>query len=125
MMKNRVVSDNGLRATDDGFAIDVRLPWYRSLPLSTVDIAEILLDGKAIDLADVTFEIEGDQLHPDELRTLTDRWWYVLDSAWLHVKHAPIPRGSEHDIAVTLAVRPPYIKGLVRLTKTEKRLVAN
>ncbi|WP_322048116.1 C-glycoside deglycosidase beta subunit domain-containing protein [Paraburkholderia sp. J67] len=125
MMKNRVVSDNGLRATESGFAIDVRLPWYRSLPLSTVDVAEILLDGEPIDLADVTFEIEGQTLRPEELRALTDQWWYVLDSAWLNVKHAPIVKGSEHDVAVTLAVRPPYIKGLVRLTKTEKRLVAN
>ena len=125
MMKNRVVSDNGLRSTESGFAIDVRLPWYRSLPLSTVDIAEILLDGKPIDLADVTFELDGEQLCPDDLCSLTDKWWYVLDSAWLNVKHTPIERGSEHDVAVTLAVRPPYIKGLVRLTKTEKRLVAN
>ncbi|CAG9200742.1 conserved hypothetical protein [Paraburkholderia tropica] len=125
MMKNRVVSDNGLRATESGFAIDVRLPWYRSLPLSTVDIAEIILDGETIDLADVTFELEGQTLRPDDLRALTDQWWYVLDSAWLNVKHAPIAKGSAHDVAVTLAVRPPYIKGLVRLTKTEKRLVAN
>jgi hypothetical protein len=125
MMKNRVVSDNGLRSTESGFAIDVRLPWYRSLPLSTVDIAEILLDGKPIDLANVTFELDGEQLQPDDLRSLTDKWWYVLDSAWLNVKHAPIAPGTEHDVAVTLAVRPPYIKGLVRLTKTEKRLVAN
>ncbi|WP_321785052.1 C-glycoside deglycosidase beta subunit domain-containing protein [Paraburkholderia sp. J94] len=125
MMKNRVVSDNGLRATESGFAIDVRLPWYRSLPLSTVDIAEIILDGETIDLADVTFELEGQTLRPDDLRALTDQWWYVLDSAWLNVKHAPLAKGSAHDVAVTLAVRPPYIKGLVRLTKTEKRLVAN
>ncbi|SAK86348.1 hypothetical protein AWB79_06054 [Caballeronia hypogeia] len=125
MMKNRVVSDNGLRATETGFAIDVRLPWYRSLPLSTVDVAEISLNGETIALEDVTFELDGECIKPTELRSLTDRWWYVLDSAFLHVKHAPMQPGTAHNVAVTLAVRPPYIKGLVRLTKTEKRLVAN
>jgi sorbitol/mannitol transport system permease protein len=49
MMKNRVVSDNGLRSTESGFSIDVRLPWYRSLPLSTVPSQTPVDHGSGMD----------------------------------------------------------------------------
>ncbi|HWI87554.1 MAG TPA: DUF6379 domain-containing protein [Sphingomonas sp.] len=125
MMDHRVVSDNGLTATETGFAVDIRLPWYRSLPLSVVQVPEVAIDGETIPADKVRFELNGEMLRLDELRPRTDDWWYVLDSAFLHVEHAPIERGSAHEVAVTVAVRPPYINGLNRIVKTTKTLVAN
>ena len=46
MQTARVISDNGLRATPTGYRIDVRLPWYRSLPVSTVEVGEVSIDGR-------------------------------------------------------------------------------
>jgi len=124
-MQHRVVSDNGLTATAHGFDIDVRLPWYRSLPLSVVDVVDVIIDGEKIDPAAVRFELEGQVLKLDQLRPLTDRVWYVLDSALLRVEHAPLTKGSEHEVTVSICVRPPYIDGLARTVKTTKSLIAN
>lgn len=125
MMQSRVVSDNGLKATSTGFDVDVRLPWYRALPLSVVEVKEVEFDGETIDLSKVNFDLNGKTLKLDELRPRTGEWWYVLDSALLHVNHAPIEKGSKHVVAVTIAVRPPYINGLNRIVKTAKTLTVN
>ena len=109
MMVTRVISDNGLKATNGGFDIDIRLPWYRSLPLSTVDVVDVGIDGQKIDPKNVRFELEGAQFRLDEMRRLTTKWWYVLDSALLHVKGVPIQRGKDYSVEVTVAVSPPYI----------------
>ena len=55
MQTARVISDNGLRATPTGYRIDVRLPWYRSLPVSTVEVGEVSIDGRVIEPSKVTF----------------------------------------------------------------------
>ena len=49
MQTSRVISDNGLKATPTGYRIDVRLPWYRSLPVSTVAVGEVNGDGELPD----------------------------------------------------------------------------
>lgn len=125
MMDHRVVSDNGLIAEPGGCAIDIRLPWYRTLPLSVVEVVGVELDGQAVDRSKVTFELNGETLSLDDLRPRTDTWWYVLDSALLHVEGAPVEKGSEHEVSVTVSFRPPYIMGLNRIVKTTKTLVAH
>jgi hypothetical protein len=67
MMHHRVVSDDGLRCAPSGFAIDVRLPWYRSLPLSVVEVQAVELDDQKIDLDRVRFELNGSTLSLGEL----------------------------------------------------------
>ncbi|HZU62088.1 MAG TPA: DUF6379 domain-containing protein [Novosphingobium sp.] len=124
MMEHRVVSDDGLIVEEGGCVIDVRLPWYRSLPLSVVEIGQVVVDGQLIDPARITFELEGQRYRLDELRPHTDVWWYVLDSAFLHIAGLPLLAGGEHQVSVTIQVRPPYINGLNRIVKTEKRLKA-
>ena len=48
MFVTRVITDGGLKGTRAGFSLDIRVPWYRSLPVSTVSIAELKVDGQAI-----------------------------------------------------------------------------
>jgi hypothetical protein len=125
MMDHRVVSDNGLASRPGGCSIDIRLPWYRTLPLSVVQIDAVEIDGETIDPARVTFELEGEKLAPGELRGRKDKWWYVLDSAFLHVDGVDVPKGSSHEVAVTVSFRPPYIMGLNRIVRTAKTLIAH
>lgn len=125
MMDHRVVSDNGLTATPTGFDVDIRLPWYRSLPLSVVDVAEVTLDGEAIPLDQITFELNEATHRLDELEPRTEDWWFVLDSALLHVDYPGIVKGSSHEVAVTIRFSPPYIPVPFIMTRTAKTLVAN
>lgn len=124
MMSHRVVGDDGLKAIDGGCSIAIRVPWYRSLPLSVFEVMEVTLDGTAVPLDSVTFSIEGENFPLSELENRTDEVWFVLDDAYLVVSGVSIKPGSQHDVAVTLAIYPPYIKGYKRITRTQKTLTA-
>jgi hypothetical protein len=125
MMEHRVVSDDGLLVTPNGCAIDIRLPWYRSLPLSVVDIGAVEIDGVLVDPERISFELNGESLRLDELRPRTDDWWYVLDSAFLRIDGHRVARDEQHVVAVTISIRPPYIHGFTRITKTTKTISAH
>jgi hypothetical protein len=124
MQTSRLISDNGLTATPSGFKIDIRLPWYRSLPLSTVEVEEVSLDGQPVDPARIQFELEGERYPLSAMPDLVDKVWYVLDSAYLNVESPALPRGGEHSVTVTLNLYPPYIRGLKRVSRETKNLRA-
>ncbi|MBS0422667.1 MAG: hypothetical protein JSR66_33480 [Proteobacteria bacterium] len=123
MQTSRVISDNGLKTTARGYRIDVRLPWYRSLPVSTVEVGEVAIDGQVIDPSQVTFELEGRAYALADMAEQVDKVWFVLDSAYLNVETAA-PRGGEHEVSVTLNLYPPYIRGLKRVSRDRKNLQA-
>jgi hypothetical protein len=125
MFVNRVISENGLSVTETGVDIDIRIPWYRSLPLSVIGVPDVEIDGKKIDLTSLTFEVNGKEFKLSDLPKQYGEWWYVLDSAFLHIPGLGLQRGSEHQVKVTVSIRPPYIPGFYRLTECVKRLRAN
>jgi hypothetical protein len=124
MQTSRVISENGLRATGSGFRIDIRLPWYRSLPISTVEVAEVSIDGRIIDPSRVKFELEGRSYRLTEMADQVDKVWFVLDSAFLDVETTAPRDDGEHDVSVTLNLYPPYIRGLKRISRDRKTLRA-
>ncbi|HZU64229.1 MAG TPA: DUF6379 domain-containing protein [Novosphingobium sp.] len=110
----RVIGESGLAASADGLRLDMRLPWYRSLPLSTVRVEALSLDGAPVDLADALFELDGRRWPLAALADEIDSFWFVLDSAFLILPQLHPAPGSRHEVALTLAVFPPYIPGMKR-----------
>ena len=123
MFATRVLSDTALRQTSAGYLIDIRLPWYRALPLSTVDVAALSVDGEPVDLSTIKFQLQDLSLKLDQLADQFSQWWYVLDSAYLLVP-GKLTVGKPHQVAVTIGIRPPYIPGFHRLTECQKTLIA-
>jgi len=136
---SRVISDNGLSATAQGYRIDIRLPWYRSLPVSTVEVGPVSIDGIVVDPNEIAFELGGKAYPLSEMASQVHEVWFVLDSAFLNLKapalnlkapalnlKAPAPvKGSAHEVCVTLNLYPPYIRGLKRMTRDCKTLRIN
>jgi Domain of unknown function (DUF6379) len=124
VMTAKVIGDGGIVATPTGFRIDIRLPWYRSLPVSTVEIDSVAIDEIPVDRANVTFELENRSIAlsamPDEVETV----WYVLDSAYLNVKSKRLEPGAAHEFSVTMSLYPPYIRGLRRMIQDREVLRA-
>jgi hypothetical protein len=104
-----MLGDDALRATENGFELDVRLNWYRSLPLSAVKTLELTVDGEAIPPDEITFAVNG---HEYPLGTLAERWdetWFVLDAATLRVRRPLVRAGAPVDVRLKLGSRIPYI----------------
>ena len=41
-----VVRDDALTATDEGYALEIHSHWYRSLPLTSLAVVDLTLDGE-------------------------------------------------------------------------------
>jgi Domain of unknown function (DUF6379) len=122
MMVDKIIEDGTLRTHADGFSVNARLPWYRSLPLSTVDVSDLKLDGHSVDRDRIEFIVNGQVHKLSELKDFEQEFWFILDSAEIRVKGSPLAANSEHDVELELALRPPYIKGLQRLLRWTKRM---
>jgi hypothetical protein len=119
---SRVIGADGIVATPAGVRIDIRLPWYRSLPLSTVEVGEVRIDGKLIDPGNIVFELEKKRFVLGQLAEEVNTVWYVLDSAYLDLADGSWNVGDELEVSVTLILYPPYIPGLKRMTVQSKNL---
>ena len=110
----RVIGEGGLVASPDGLRLDVRLPWYRSLPLSTVEVERLEIDGEAVAPEALRFELDGASWSLAELAEQTNAFWFVLDSAQLLVPGRMAAPGATLRVALTINLYPPYIPGMKR-----------
>lgn len=105
------------RITPAGLVLDLRLPWYRSLPLSVVMPTQLLVDGQPLSLDGATLACEGRHHTLAELPEQVGCVWFVQDSALLHVPTpGPLAAGSHH-VLLTLNLYPPYIPMLTHVTR--------
>jgi hypothetical protein len=124
-----VLRDDSLRRTPDGYAVDLYLAWYRSLPLSCVEDVQIELGGTPLTAEDLRFLVGEESLRLSQLADRVDDEWFVQDPLTVTVPD-PAPRdpGEEIDLAVTMATRIPYIligpqQALVKPTRVRRRVV--
>ena len=124
MWSTRLISDGGLTRTDQGYDVDIRLPWYRSLPLSVLRGVNLIVDGKSVPDEAIELKVNGKPFKLDALEDLTDEWWHVLDSGVLSVGHAHLEPHSEHKVDLTLTFEIPYVAGAVVPSNCVKTLIA-
>lgn len=107
----QLIRENSLQALEDGYAFEVRLNWYRSLPLSSVDILSVKLDGEAAPLDQVLFEVNGRQYSQAELYEKIEEFWFVQDFAGLRVRQPGVVRAGEtHTLEAEISLRFPYMQ---------------
>lgn len=111
----RIIGEEGLEATPRGARLAMRLPWYRSLPFSTVEVAGLTLDGQAVDLAGAQVDFDDASFPLSEMGEQTNAFWFVRDSAFLVLPDVDLAQGSEHTVCLILNVNPPYIPGMKRV----------
>jgi hypothetical protein len=116
--------EQGFSIDSRGAHIHVRLPWYRSLPLSVIEVFSLRIDGRSVAPETIRIEINGKQLPANQLGELVDEWWFVLDDAILHVHVPDLPSAPKHRVELTLNLYPPYIPGLTWSTQSTRLLAA-
>ncbi len=103
--------------TPEGLVLDLRLPWYRSLPLSVVMPTQLVVDGQTVPLDGATLEYEGRRYTLAELPEQTGVSWFIQDSVLLHVPTPQPLSAGPHHVVVTLNLYPPYIPMLTHVTR--------
>jgi Domain of unknown function (DUF6379) len=107
MLTDHVIADGSLQSERDGFRFDLRMPWYRALPLSSLEGLEVTIDGEPVPSDALQLELGERTYRLGDLPPLYDDWWFVADPIVVHTPHAI--EGGEHELDVTIALRIPYI----------------
>ena len=126
-----VVRDDALTATQDGLALQIHSHWYRALPLTSLAVVDLTIDGERVDPAELTVEANGEIFDFDELRHRYDDWWFTTDPVTLHIPRGD-GRGSSHRVELDLGLLIPYLivsgpdgDPLLASSHTDKTLVCN
>lgn len=124
-----ILRDDALTASEEGFQLKFQSHWYRSLPLSCMDV-RLSVDGTPIDPAQIRIEANGREYPYSDLPNLDKEWLYILDRATLHVPRSqPLAKGKSYTVEFNLDLYPPYIlvgpeaKPLLAGTMVKKTLV--
>lgn len=105
-----ILADDALSPAPDGCQLQIRSHWYRSLPLSSIGILTVKIDGVDVPPENIMFEINGRQHTLSALPTLYEEWWFILDAATLHIQSpAKFATGTSHEIMIELGLLLPYI----------------
>lgn len=120
LFTEQLISATAVLAVPNCLEIGIRLPWYRSLPLSTVEIAELRIDGALVPTTAISLQVNEQRHAAADLSEQIDDWWYVLDRGRLQVRIDGLAPGSAHEIELAVNLYPPYIPGLQWVTKNKK-----
>ncbi|MBC2668854.1 DUF6379 domain-containing protein [Novosphingobium piscinae] len=121
----RIIGEEGLTMADGALRLAMRLPWYRSLPFSVVEVESLEVDGASVDLSAAKIAYDGAEWPLAANGDQTNAFWFVRDSAFLIVPGQDLVPGSTHDVALTLYVSPPYIPGMKRFNTQAATLSIN
>ena len=117
----RVATD---RSSPGHLVLDLRLPWYRTLPLSVVEIADLEVDGAGIALGTATLELDGRHHALPDLPERTTVQWFVQDSAFLHLDLPGFDPAAVRTVSLLVKLYPPYIPMLTWVTRGTTTLEA-
>ncbi len=108
-MDKDVVRADALHATSDGFGLDIRSHWYRSLPLTSLAVLDLAVDGEKVAEDDMTIVVNGKSFTVPQLADGYDEWWYVLDAFELRVRKPGFDPARPHHIEFGFGLSIPYI----------------
>ncbi|MFE8585324.1 DUF6379 domain-containing protein [Sphingomonas sp. NCPPB 2930] len=122
MFDNKMIVEDSLKATDTGFTIEARLPYYRGLGLSMIENVAVSVDGEAVRREDITVSLRGRTWTLDEMETEYGDRWNFGEKALVGVKRAGGLAPGEHRIELAETMRISYLP-FVPTTKDSKTLM--
>lgn len=111
--EDRVIREDGfynifLNKQKVGFNLDLRINYYRGLPLSSVQKIELTVDNEKIPEQLMLFEINGKRFTISELPKLYSEYWGIKTPAHLRVFNYGLAEGK-HLIDVRIEYKSPYM----------------
>ncbi|WP_218220994.1 DUF6379 domain-containing protein [Nesterenkonia sp. Act20] len=123
---NSLFSDQDVQRVEDGIAVSVQLPWYRSLWLSAVDDVAASVDGVEIARDRLRFVLQGRSYKVDELPHQWETLWFVADRPDVVIALDEVPSvGERVSVEVVLTMRLLYMQIAPGLDGGPGRYVTN
>jgi Domain of unknown function (DUF6379) len=128
-----VVRENALRTQNGGFALEVHQHWYRALPLSSIAVLDLKIDGEPVSPDEMTVQANWTNYTFAELEEQFDRWWFTTDAISVTAPRRGFSAGSQHRVELDLGLLIPYLiigppesrHPLLAASHTDKTLTCN
>lgn len=110
----RVVREDGfynimINGKVQGFNVDLRINYYRGLPLSSVQKIVLEVDGKEIPKQLMLFKLREKIFTIDELPKLYTEYWGIKTPAHLLVFNGGLSE-EKHEVKVRIEYKSPYME---------------
>jgi hypothetical protein len=123
---NSLFAGSDVRRTENGLAVSVQLPWYRSLWLSAVDGVAASVDGVPVPTDNLRFALEGREYRIEELPEQSETLWFVADRPDVLIDLGRAPEAGEKiTVEVVLTMRLLYMQIMPGVDGGPGRYVTN
>jgi hypothetical protein len=111
MYDKHIIYPSSLRnlADSSGFALGIRLPYYRGQPLSVVEEIAVKVDGVAVPREHVRFSVRGKTWALNELEQETVERWEFGEVAEMSVLRSEGLVSGDHHVEVSIQLRISYL----------------
>ena len=111
MYDKHIIYPDSLHNLEDGsgYALGVRLPYYRGQPLSVVEDIAVKVDGVAVPREQVRFSVRGKCWTLDQLEENTAERWEFGEVAEVSVLQPQGLAAGAHEVAVGVQLRISYL----------------
>ncbi|MEO6248133.1 MAG: DUF6379 domain-containing protein [Sphingomicrobium sp.] len=121
MFEKYLIVDDSLRQTEDGFAFDAKLGYYRGLGLSMVEELAVTIDGQSVPRSAIRFDEGQGPISLDEMETAYDRRWGFGEIATIFVTWPEALSAGQHDLELIERLRVSYMP-FPSIRKAEQRM---
>ncbi|NVK57144.1 MAG: hypothetical protein HWE26_16185 [Alteromonadaceae bacterium] len=105
-----VIKQDAVRSTPSGYEVDVRIAWYRSLPIACLENLNITIDGHEYAADDLTIRVNGTNIPVTQAGEFLDEWWFTQDPITAIIDTPSAKAAGENiSLSVSMATRIPYI----------------
>jgi hypothetical protein len=110
MFDRYIIVENSLRKDgDDGFAFEIRMPYYRGLGLSMVEHIGVTVDGHRYPRESIRLSVHGNTYTLEELETEYDDRWEFGEPATVTVEAPGGLAPGEHVVGNEQRLRISYL----------------
>lgn len=109
-----VIMNTGFKNLPDvsaraGYQIDIRVPYYRGIFLSSVHSLELAVDGQVIAPESMRIRVSGQTFTMAQMLEADEVRWGFGDPATLLVAHPGGLRPGIHEVRVAIVIRKSYL----------------
>ena len=125
-----ILRDDALATSDGAGQLKFQSHWYRSLPLSCMEV-DVSINGKKIEASEMWVEANGNRYPVSRMPELDKEWLFITEAATLHIQNASLEKGKKYEVALKLDLYIPYIivgaeqKPLLASSTVTKSLTCN
>lgn len=92
-----------------GYEVQLRVPYYRGIPMSCVEVLDLTVDDEKVANEDMLITVKGETFTFEELPTVINHRWEMIETITVFVKKPGGLSEGEHKVHAFVSLRISYL----------------